>query len=71
MIADLVHHDEHGNYIGETHTGLWGQKNHYSADQGYVGETWNNFIGDTVDLSVVSDSTDIQGCDASLDDSEW
>ena len=71
MIADLVHHDEHGNYIGETHTGLWGQKNHYSADQGYVGETWNSFIGDTVDLSVVSDSTDIQGCDASLDDSEW
>lgn len=70
-IADLVHYDEHGNYIGETHTGLWGQKNHYSADQGYVGETWNSFIGDTTDLSEASDPTDIQGYDASLNNSEW
>ena len=71
MIADLVHQDEHGDYIGETRTGLFGQKKHYSADQGYVGETRDDFIGDTTDLVEVSDLSSSQGYDDSFDASEW
>ena len=26
IIADQVHHDEHGSYVGETHTGFFGQQ---------------------------------------------
>ena len=50
MIADMVHHDAHDSYVGETHTGLFGQKNHYSADHGYTGETWDTPAGESTDL---------------------
>ena len=56
MIADLVHYDERDNYAGETHTGFFGQKKHYGADRGYIGETWESFAGDTTDLDDAADS---------------
>lgn len=49
IVAGLVHHDEHGAYVGETHAGLFGQKHHYGVD-GYVGSSWDDMLSENTDL---------------------
>ena len=43
---------------GETYIGLLGEKKHYSADCGYVGEAWEGIIGETTALIDDLDSPD-------------
>ena len=50
IVVDLVHHNKLGGYIVETRTGLFGEKNHYSVEHGYIGETWERLVSETTVL---------------------
>jgi len=53
---------------GNFNTGLLGEKKHYSADHGYVGESWEGLMSAT---TVLTDDCDFPDTDSFFGGDDW